>query len=1019
MINTMKYIDDYRVQAIIHEGHSSIVCKAKKDDALQPVSIRIFTENSGVDEQIAHRLERELKELNKLPAEHFVQHYALKQSRNGHWYRISEWVDASDWGTIFMSGLLNDQRKIVTLFHNIASVLDLLHKHDHFMPYLILDDILIPKKRADALHVKINYKLSRFLNARATHHGPMLQKLLDCHPDIINKRAIDFKSGIWSLGKIFVELLTADPNLKEFPSKLDTLKGLDPDLVVLIKLMLSDDPGLRPQTMEKVTAALSCILDRLPYDSQVSDKIEKKPPLTHELQWFKRVIVILIFIILGMIGFGGVSWFKLKTGLEKKDDVFSEFVESYASSVAFVMVEYWLTSAEKIIYKNNVEGTAFLADANGYILTNRHVACPWLDDAGLFQIYNQASKQEKSVTFDYKIYLWFEGAKAFNRLLALRDPSEPSDAYHLSSAYSTGGEGNLRIVGIPRPQTNTEQAIKSPFKNDYAVLKIDHLPSDLKPLPLEDPTHPSILKRLSPVVILGFPLGNRTQVDHINTSITSGHVRRTTKELIQVDTSIYSGNSGGPAIDEQGRVIGIASGVVTDLTSGYLQIATPLSDFGLVLPILRPANLIESIKKGQPQWNGVLDFSLSTKLEDINRLAVENKFKQAADLSEKMLKTSNDPVLINVTAMLNFCSGNIDKSKSFFKKLLMIEPENTNARLMLFIIDWIHDDTSSHSFTKDLFTMEWHEDNEFIGYLAKVLRDKKRISPTLIEYENRPEKSWRLFIEGLICEKNNDMEQAKKMFKQSVLNAHINDWVYYLSFSRLNQIQQTLAGHLEDKTVHQKEVKTFYKQAKAYRETQALHSEKFKALVQKSESRALDYDQRITIYNELLDLVPENRTIIGKLAFSHAAYGEWQQSIELIDRFFANPARQTSLSLSLGLLKGQALRIMGKDEESKTFLEQFSKTIDNAWYRIIIKQLNTRPDAKELLKLAGNSPEKLLTLHTSLGLWAEGNQDRKKAAGHYKEALSSYLDDWNEYQLAMARIMATRKPLEKTPQSSE
>lgn len=86
----------------------------------------------------------------------------------------------------------------------------------------------------------------------ATHHGPMLQKLLDCHPDIINKRAIDFKSGIWSLGKLFIELLTADHNLKDFSSKVDGLKGLDPDLAVLIKIMLSDDPDLRPQTMRKV-----------------------------------------------------------------------------------------------------------------------------------------------------------------------------------------------------------------------------------------------------------------------------------------------------------------------------------------------------------------------------------------------------------------------------------------------------------------------------------------------------------------------------------------------------------------------------------------------------------------------------------------------------------------------------------------------------------------------------------------------------------------------------------------------
>ncbi|MBT7261407.1 MAG: hypothetical protein HN888_09865, partial [Desulfobacula sp.] len=299
IVKGIKYIDDYRILAIIHEGRSSLVCKAVKGDSKKPVSIRLFTKKSGVDDHVAIRLEKELKELKKLPPEHFVQHYAVRKSNEGLWYRTGEWVDAADWGSIFVSGILNDQRRIVTLFHNIASVLDLLHKNDHFMPYLILDDILIPKKKLKTLHVKINYKLSRFLNARATHHGPMLQKLLDCHPDIVNQRPIDFKSGIWSLGKLFIELLTADHNLKNFSSRVDELNGLNPELAVLIKIMLSDDPDLRPQTMGKVALALSQILDRLPYSDPYQSPYKKKTRLLKELRWFKKIVVLLILIIAG------------------------------------------------------------------------------------------------------------------------------------------------------------------------------------------------------------------------------------------------------------------------------------------------------------------------------------------------------------------------------------------------------------------------------------------------------------------------------------------------------------------------------------------------------------------------------------------------------------------------------------------------------------------------------------------------------------------------------------------------
>lgn len=194
----------------------------------------------------------------------FVQHYAIRKSRQGFWYRVSEWVDADNWGSIFVSGLLNDQRRLATLFYNIATALECLHAHDHFMPYLILDDILLPRHQTRHLSVKINFKLSRFLSPRATHHGPMLQKLLGCHPDIINQRAIDFRSGIWSLGKIFAELLLADPNLTEFSSRVDQIRGLDPKLAVLVKVMLSDDPDLRPQTMAKVVETLEHILETIP-----------------------------------------------------------------------------------------------------------------------------------------------------------------------------------------------------------------------------------------------------------------------------------------------------------------------------------------------------------------------------------------------------------------------------------------------------------------------------------------------------------------------------------------------------------------------------------------------------------------------------------------------------------------------------------------------------------------------------------------------------------------------------------
>lgn len=56
-----KQIDDYLILSVLHEGYSSILCKAVKEGSETPVMIRIFTSNSGVDDKVAARLKKSWK----------------------------------------------------------------------------------------------------------------------------------------------------------------------------------------------------------------------------------------------------------------------------------------------------------------------------------------------------------------------------------------------------------------------------------------------------------------------------------------------------------------------------------------------------------------------------------------------------------------------------------------------------------------------------------------------------------------------------------------------------------------------------------------------------------------------------------------------------------------------------------------------------------------------------------------------------------------------------------------------
>ena len=141
------YIDDYRIVDVLHEGYSSILCRAIKDGTENSVMIRIFTLQSGVNEEIAGRLRRELEELKKLPEDYFVRHFEVRRSADGLWYRVSEWIDTENWGTLLASGILDDYHVAFRLFARIASILEGLHRIGHFIPHLILVHLLFPNRK--------------------------------------------------------------------------------------------------------------------------------------------------------------------------------------------------------------------------------------------------------------------------------------------------------------------------------------------------------------------------------------------------------------------------------------------------------------------------------------------------------------------------------------------------------------------------------------------------------------------------------------------------------------------------------------------------------------------------------------------------------------------------------------------------------------------------------------------------------------------------------------------------------
>jgi S1-C subfamily serine protease len=1009
-----KYIDDYRIVDVLHEGHASFLCRAIRERTNEHVMIRLFTPQSGVNEEVASRLMRELEELKSLPDAGFVRHYAIRRSTDGLWYRISEWVDTESWGSLLAAGRLSDLGLAFDLFYQMASSIAVLHQDGYFIPHLILNDIMAIRDERNELRVKIDYKLSRFIDPKLDQPGSMLKRLLACHPDIIENRPLDFRSDIWSLGKVFVELLSADLEVTDFLAKVDELQ-IPPEAKVLFKVMLAEDPDLRPRSMAEVVESLTRIQ---------LNKVEPAPPAERKdddtaagparmIQGLKNRISVLAGVVVLLFMVGIVAWFQL--GKDKKDlsTVLEGYANQYAKSIAFILAEYWLEVEGEKVYRNLAEGTAFLVDSDGYLLTSRHVSCPWLEDQTLFALVQQLRMRGVTPRFGYRLFLWFEGDQAFNRIAQVMETTDITDVYLTDKAFSTQSPARLSIAGVAKPPIQTRQVVISPLKDDYAALKIDKVPEGLIPLPLDLKMMPLDVPKLSRILILGFPLGRRTQDTVVNVSVTNGHVRRSFKNMIQVDASIYGGNSGGPIIDIRGKVIGIVSGVAMDWGQGMVPMVSPRWDMGMILPIAKPVKFLDELKAGKVKWNGILDLSVTDTLKKIGNAADQGRWAEAMTLADEELKKSLQPALVMAAGMMHFCAGDSNGARQLFLKHLSMDADNHEARMMLYLIDWLNTEKSVSTHRQALLDLDWRSSYEFQGFLTRVLEGSVDEASALKGWYNEAEKSWLYYIVGLLRFRQGDWAESERLLREAVLAADTEGWEYYVARARLEQLQKMRRKALKrkkDRTRYNADVKSFEKKVKKTRSDKVSREEKVAPLMAALQEDTSELKDRLQALEKIFEIKPDNYNTLAILALLSAADEAWPKALEYTRKYLERESRQNAVRMSLGLLEPAILRYQGLTEEARTNLNEYSRHTIDPWYLTISEYLQGKKTEEALKFQAGESPEHLVTGHTVLGFWAEGTGNKEDAIKHYKEALASFLDNWPEYLFAKERFMRLKNP---------
>ena len=141
------------------------------------------------------------------------------------------------------------------------------------------------------------------------------------------------------------------------------------------------------------------------------------------------------------------------------------------------------------------------------------------------------------------------------------------EGYIVTTAHVVDGPDSLKVTSSDGT-TRSAELVGKDDATDVAVIKVDPDGLTLHPLELGSS---EALDVGDAVAVIGSPLGC---AESLSTGIVSGLDRTieapngfTVSHAIQIDAAVNPGNSGGPVLDANGEVIGIADQIATDGSS--------------------------------------------------------------------------------------------------------------------------------------------------------------------------------------------------------------------------------------------------------------------------------------------------------------------------------------------------------------------------------------------------------------------------------------------------------------------
>jgi hypothetical protein len=340
-----------------------------------------------------------------------------------------------------------------------------------------------------------------------------------------------------------------------------------------------------------------------------------------------------------------------------------------------------------------------------------------------------------------------------------------------------------------------------------------------------------------------------------------------------------------------------------------------------------------------------------------------------------------------------------------------MDTTNDNARLMVYIIDWLAGNSLSSPFREELTALDWRSSFEFFAHLVRVLEGEVPETNALEGGYTQGEKSWLHYLVGLRRVERRDLKGSEEVLKTAVLAADNDSWLYYLALAKLEHIQNQRLAALKNPAEQKRyrtRTETFSRRIKDDLKAGTKNQLKLAPLLAGYKQASNSPGDKRAFLEKIFEIDPTDKDVLYDLAYYASIEGAWETSLEYIRLYLKTKGRENLGRLSLGLLESEILNFLGEKEEAKNRLQKYVRTIKDPWFLNISRCLLGEYPEKSLAEKAGENLEYLITGHTALGFWSEGAGNPKKALNYYREALGTYLDDWRQFEFAWERMRQIR-----------